>query len=253
MSAATEFQIIIAGWNCLDVIEQTLMSVERQRYPHWHCHLVDDGSSPDQQKFIYDWVTDHDRKWSCTLHDENGGGIRRQYEGVREMNPSDEDIIVFLDMDGDQLAHDRVLDRLVHYYNDPNVLVTYGSYRPQPDPGGPVPISRYPADVEARNSYREDTANNGPRYNHLRTSKWKILKAIPDSYYHFDDGEWIFSPADLIPMVACLELAGGRYKYIEETLLLYNANQPYPDNIRNQARNVRGSQYTFGLRPLERL
>lgn len=235
---------------------KTLRSVESQQNPNWLMHIVDDGSSREQQMKIRRWVTDKatrgDFRWGYTIHDENRGAVRNQYEGVRAMNPEDDDVIVFLDLDGDQLAHPKVLDRLEEYYSD-DTLVTYGSYRPVPDPGGPVPVHPYPPNVVAEGSYRKYTQTHGTRYNHLRTAKWKVLKEIPQSYFMFSPEEWIFSPTDLIVMMGCLELAGGRYKCIQETLLLYNAEQPHPDHTRNPDRNVRGSDHTFTLPPLERL
>lgn len=247
------FKIISVGWNCRDAIERTLRSIERQAYPHWDAHIVDDGSDHPQPAYIANWCESRDDRWTYTLHQENRGAVRNQYEGVRTMNPDDEDVIVFLDLDGDQLAHDRVLERLMHYYEN-DTLVTYGSYRPVPNqPGFVCPVSPFSPPVVATNSYRQNTKTQGTRYNHLRTAKWKVLKQIPETYFKYPDGEWLFSPADLVVMMGCLELAGGRYQCVRETLLLYNAAQPHPDNIRNPDRNVRGAEYTLSLPPLERL
>lgn len=246
------FKIISVGWECGDAIYRTLNSIEKQVHTDWEAHIVDDASGPEQQQIIKDWCDSHGDRWSYTLNAENRGAVRNQYEGVRAMNPSDEDVIVFLDLDGDQLAHEFVLLRLEKFYSD-DTLVTYGNYRPVPDPGGPMPVHPFPPDVVERNSYREYTQTHGTRYNHLRTTKWKVLKHIPKSYFMFSESEWLFSPTDLVVMMGCLELAGGKYKCIGETLLLYNEQQPHPDHTRNPEENVRGSNYTFSLPPLERL
>lgn len=248
------FKIISVGWECGPAMFDTLRSIEEQKCHNWQVNIVDDGSGPQQQKDIQEWCYERDGSWTYTLHHDNRGAVRNQYEGIRAMNPKDEDIIVFLDLDGDQLAHDQVLNRLKEYYSD-GTLVTYGSYRPVPDPGPDwkAPVHPFPPSVVDENSYRQYTLTHGTRYNHLRTVKWKVLKEIPQSYFMFSPDEWIFSPADLIVMMGALELAGGRYKCIEETLLLYNDLQPYPDHTRNPDRNVRGSDYTFGLPPLEKL
>ncbi len=248
------FKIISVGWECGKAMDRTLLSIETQTHQDWQAHVVDDASSLSQQTNVVEWCRKRGPRWSYTLNTENLGAVRNQYEGVRAMNPSDEDVIVFLDLDGDQLAHSRVLNHLEEYYSD-DTLVTYGSYRPVPDPGPDwkAPVSPYPPSVVETNSYRQNTLTHGTRYNHLRTVKWKVLKEIPKSYFMFSPDEWIFSPTDLIVMMGALELAGGRYKCIDETLLLYNDAQPHPDHTRNPDRNVRGSDYTFSLPPLERL
>lgn len=250
-----QFKIISVGWDCSGVLEQTLRSIENQKYPHWQAHIVDDASPGiEQADLIRNWCSSRGDKWGFTIHSEGRGAVRNQYEGIRAMNPNDEDVIVFLDLDGDQLANDHVLERLVYHYRG-NTLMTYGNYRPVPDlePDVPSPVSPYPPEVVKNNMYRQSTLMQGTRYNHLRTVKWKVLKAIPDSYFHFDDGSWIVTPADLIVMMGALELAGGRYKCIEETMVLYNAVQPHPDNMHHPGENVRGSNYTFSLQPLQRL
>lgn len=246
------FKIITSGWNCEGAWGLTLGSIDGQSYQDWECHVVDDHSDPPQPRDIRDFCMARGPRWKFTLQSEQRGAVRNQYEGIRAMDPSDEDVIVFIDLDGDQLAHPDVLQHLIEYYEG-DTLMTYGSYRPVPDPGGPVPVSPYPQRVVAEGSYRKSTQLEGTRYNHLRTAKWKLLKHLPESYFRWPDGTWMFTAADLIVMMGCLELAGGRYKCIEETLVLYNAEQPHPDNVRTPAETVRCSDYTFSLPPLKRL
>lgn len=247
------FKIISVGWEPGRAMYKTLRSIETQSHRDWEVHVVDDGSSQKHQAELVEFCKKRDFRWGYTLQKENRGAVRNQYEGVREMLPDDEDVIVFLDLDGDRFAHRDVLKHLTKYYED-DTLVTYGSYQPDPPEKGFVcPVSPYPDDVVAAGSYRQNTRYAGTRYNHLRTVKWKVLKEIPQSYFMFSGDEWIFSPADLIVMMGALELAGGRYKCIRETLVIYNAQQPHPDNMRNPDRNVRGAEYTLSLPPLERL
>lgn len=247
------FKIISVGWNCPAEAIQTAQSIECQAIPNWRAHLVVDGPpSEPMETAVQNWCDTHDERWTYTLHSESRGAVRNQYEGIRAMEPDDEDVIVFLDLDGDQLAHHKVLNRLEHYYQN-DILMTYGSYYPASNPKNFVcPVSSYPEKVVRDNTYRED-AQYSTRYNHLRTAKWKLLQHVPISHFQFHDGAWIFSPADLIVMMGCLELAGGRYRAIDETLVLYNDLQPYPDHTRNPDRNVSGSNITFTRTPLRPL
>lgn len=245
------FKIISTGWNCPDEIYKTLASVDMQTVDDWQLHVVDDCSTDLRQiEMLKNWHPDD--RYMFTRNLENYGVVRSQYEGIRAMRPEDEDIIVFLDLDGDRFAHVAVLDSLLTYYADPNVLMTYGSYRPDPDPGGPVPISPYPSAVVRDNSYRNDILTNGVRFNHLRTVKWKVLKEIPESYYKWEDGTWMFCGSDYAVMAGCLEIAGGKYKCINETLMIYNAQQPSPDNMRHPSETNRCCLHSLAMTPLEK-
>ncbi len=246
------FKIITTGWNCGTVFEQTLRSVEEQSYTDWEIHIVDDGSDAGQQQQIKDWCDARDDRWTYALHPDNRGVIYSQYMGVRAMDPEDEDVIVYLDLDGDMFAHSEVLENLAGYYRKERPLMTYGSYRARPNPGGPVPISAYPHEVIERSSYRQDTLNNGVRFNHLRTVKWKVLKEVPEKYYQWPDGQWLFCGSDYVVMMGCLEISGGQYLKIDEVLMIYNAVQPYPDNMRHPAETDRCCVYALSMSPLRR-
>lgn len=246
------FKIISVGWDCSDVLEQTLRSVESQTYPHWKMHIVDDASGPRQQEMIANWCDSRDERWSYELRTENRGAVANHYEGVLAMNPEDEDVIVYLDLDGDQLADPGVLERLTHYYGN-GALVTYGDYRPIPDPGGETPVHPFPEWVVLNNAYRMYVLNEGVCFNHLRTTKWKVLKRIPKSYFQWADGTWLRSGSDYIVMTGCLEIAGGRYRCIKgDTLLLYNAQQPHPDNVFQPEITHQCDVYAMGMPPLPR-
>lgn len=223
------FKIISVGWNCEQFLEQTLQSVLEQDRDDWEICIVYDKSGDAGAQRIYRWLGEHGGKF--LERDEQFFAVRNQVEGIRLMAPDPEDIIVFLDLDGDRLAHPQVLSRLADYYAD-GTLVTYGNYRPVPDPGTCNPALPVPPDVVASNSYRQYCLRGGCFFNHLRTMKGKVFDAIPDSYFRWThNGAWYDAGTDYTFMMAALELAGGRYKCIEEVLLLYNHDNPLADNI----------------------
>lgn len=230
------FKIISAGWDCAQFINRTLRSVESQHFDDWDIMIVDDATEdPNQARVIRDWcdprIADGDDRWHYRINDEHLGTVRNQYEGIKLLNPTDEDIIVFLDLDGDQLADNHVLDRLREYYED-GTLVTYGSYRPIPDVGTSTPAVPFPRHVVKTSMYREYILNAGPGFNHLRTMKGEIFLQIPEDQFKWPHSdEWYQHGTDYIFMVAALELACGRYKCIKETLLLYNHDNPNADYL----------------------
>jgi hypothetical protein len=230
------FKIISTGWNCGDFAELTLRSVEMQdRYDFEILAVVDPDPSNQTAEIVQNWVRKHnalgDSRWSCQINDEQRFAPRNQYEGIKALEPEDEDIIVFLDLDGDQLAQPYTLQRLADYYAD-STLVTYGTYQPVPDLGLCQPAEPFPDHVVRTNSYRSHILNGGKTcFNHLRTMKGKVFKAIPEEYFKWTDGSWYKAGTDYTFMMAALELAGGRYKCIMETMVIYNNANPHADNI----------------------
>lgn len=228
------FKIISVGWNCADVFERTLRSVEEQTRDDYEICVVYDGGDGGGHQ-LEQWNYGHDDRWSFWENTEQLHAVRNQYEGIQSMAPADEDIIVFLDLDGDQLAHPGVLQRLFDYYAD-DTFLTYGSYRPVPDPGTCPPAIAFPADVITNNSYRQHLINGGSCcFNHLRTMKGKVFNAIPEDRFKWPNGEWYIAGTDYLFMISGLELAGGRHKFIEETMMLYNSANPYAEHRSHSA------------------
>jgi len=247
------FKIISVGWNCAPFIEQTLYSVEDQERDDWEMTIVYDRSNDGGEEIIENWHARHSNFDHYHINPDQRFAVRNQYEGIRSMAPGPDDIIVFLDLDGDRLAHPQVLERLSDFYAD-DTLVTYGSYQPVPDLGTCQPASPFPAHVVDENSYRAHILNGGrTSFNHLRTMKGKVFNAIPESYFKWPDGRWYNAGTDYTFMMAGLELAGGRYKFIGETMLLYNHANPHADNVEHPEETgacVTSSLQKTPLRPL---
>lgn len=224
------FKIISVGWNCEAFLDWTLASVDAQTRRDWELCVVYDPSPDLGAEKLREWCAERFNA-RCLLNSVQQGAVRNQFEGLRTLRPADEDIVVFLDLDGDRLAHPEVLQRLADFYAD-GTLLTYGSYRPVPDPGTTSPAIPFPREVIEANSYREYVRTGGPCcFNHLRTMKGKVFNAIPPSYFRWPDSSWFTAGTDYLFMLAGLELAGPRHKCITETLLLYNHANPYADNL----------------------
>jgi glycosyltransferase involved in cell wall biosynthesis len=228
------FKIISTGWNCERWIEQTLQSVESQLAENWDICIVYDPSADRGADVIKQWCDARDDRWQYQINDSRQFAVRNQWEGIKRMNPEPDDIIVWLDLDGDRLAHPEVLSRLATYYDD-DTLVTYGNYEPVPDVGRRLPVEPFPPDVVERRTYRAHTLMGGCCFNHLRTMKGKVFDQIPDYAMKWREGpltgQWYEIGTDYVFMMAALELANGRYRCIRETMLLYNHANPLADNV----------------------
>ena len=240
----TRFNIISTGWQCANWLGQTLQSVQRQTHEDWQMMIVYDPSDDDGAQRIREWCQwreDHwDHRWHYRINTERLFAPRNQFEAIRLLNPDDEDVIVFLDLDGDMLAHPDVLAHLAEEYAD-GTLVTYGNYRPIPDEGLCPAAKPYPPEVIASLSYRAYI--RGGReccFNHPRCMKARVAKAIGKEQFQWPDGRWYEGPADYLFMVPALELAGGRHKCLTEVLTLYNNANVYADNLTHPGESTAG-------------
>lgn len=251
------FHIVSVGWNCADFLEQTLASIEAQTNRDFQVWIVDDATpDPQQVETIRRFVgrADLPRQWHLQVNSSNQGALRNQIEAIRWANPDPGDVIVWLDLDGDQFAHPGVLDRLATAYADGETLLTYGSYRPVPFAKTCTMASEFPPDVIASNSYRRHTLTVTCRWNHLRTMKAELFQAIPDDQFRWPSGpkrgKFYEAGCDYVVMTAALELAGGRHTFIPEVLCLYRHGNPNADNKRHGDTTARCTQNFLRRPPL---
>lgn len=225
------FKIICAGWNCADWITTTLDSIEMQRRRDFEVMVTYEGSEYDRGfQVIEDWVRSSREpgKYSTSFRvgEENFlYGTRARYEGIRELNPNDEDVVIWLNVDGDRFAHSLVVDHLWDaYFYDGFPLVTYGNFEPVPMIEAPLHALPYDNAVIANRSYRSAPF----RAADLRTMKYQVFKEIPvDQFKWTDRDEWYAKVDDVTSMIPALELVGIRHRFVAEVLEYYNTANPF--------------------------
>lgn len=230
------FKVISVGWSCASFIERTLESIERQTVQDFEVCIIDDATEdPEQARIIREWCDTRDNgRWRYQINTERRNQVRNQHDALLVLAPADDDIVVWLDLDGDQLAHERVFEVLTEAYAD-GTLLTYGSYKPVPDPGTTTPATPFPEAVVKTNTYRTEALRHGCHFNHLRTMSGLIARHIPVAQFKWKDGRWYDHGADYIFMLAGLELAGGRYKCLPDVLMHYNHANPLADYLSHPA------------------
>lgn len=248
------FKIVSVGWQCAQFLEQTLQSVVQQTCDDWEIMVVYDQSTDDGAMKVWNWC-DRDPYWRhFILNLDQRFAVQNQYLALKSLDVQDDDIVVFLDLDGDMLAHPDVLTHLLEYYAD-GTLLTYGNYRPVPYVTTCPPAVPFPDEVVRGASYRNFmVTGQGSCFNHLRTMKGRVWKAIPEYQFKWNDrDEWFENGTDYVFMTAGLELVAGRYKCIEEVLCLYNHDNPLADNITHPASTHSGVQNLLLRPPLDPL
>jgi len=96
--------IIIPTFNYGHLILETLESVIKQRYVHWECIIVDDGSSDDTAEVVEQFITAHPQ-YSIIFHPvDNGGTSAAKNIGIGLAKGA---YLQFLDAD-DLLSEDKL-------------------------------------------------------------------------------------------------------------------------------------------------
>lgn len=222
-----KFQIVVASYNSMDWLPKTLQSIADQNYEDFNVCVVDDASTDrNQWPFIKSFCEDHG--WISIVHDKNMGALYSQVEAIKALSPDDHDVIVWVDGD-DWLINRNVLKNLKNIYNSGNYLMTYGNYVSEPFSKTCPQPSAYPREVVIDNSYRGSAYKYGILFNHLRTVKYLLFKQLDESDFTWPDGSWFRCAGDTAVMIPCLELAGGRYKYVDTPLYVYNTVNPVSD------------------------
>ena len=212
--------VLITSYNNSEWCDWNLSSVFEQTYTHYRIIYIDDCSTDD----TYALVTEK-MKSSCNKQPKlpnhmqvirnttNKGALANIYAAIHTC--ADEEIIVILDGD-DAFAHPEVLTRINKAYHNPDVWMTYGQYRESTTQkiGRCAPI---PTTFIQRNAYREYPWVTS----HVRTYYAWLFKAIDHKDLMYENN---FFPVavDLAIMFPMLEMAGGRFEFINELLYVYN-------------------------------
>lgn len=245
MRMRRRYLYVVTGRNCAALAVRCLESVLRAARPNIdQVAVVDDDSSDGTAQIVgrYGWAN----RWNVFLRKTRHHALANQHAAWQALEPHDEDVIVFVDLD-DALATPNIAGILDAYY-DKGAWLTYGSYRPWP-PGHPSastckPARPYPPDVIRYRQFRSVP----PMFNHLRTISWRVLKHVQDWDLRDDDGHYFAANTDEAVMLPALELAGEHIAVVSEVLYVYTCDSPdaiwrtQPDRLQSERRILRTRQ-----------
>jgi glycosyltransferase involved in cell wall biosynthesis len=115
---SSKISIVTVARNCVVTIEDTILSVARQSYPHVE-HILVDGASTDGTLEI---VNRHLNKFSKTVSEPDMGIYDAMNKGIRLATG---DVVGFLNAD-DVYSDANVLGEIAAIFNDATVSACYG-------------------------------------------------------------------------------------------------------------------------------
>ncbi len=213
------FVIVIASYNNETYCEKNLLSVFDQTYKNYRVIYIDDCSTDKTFEKVEKFIKDHGCEDKVTLihNTERRLKLANLYKAYISCN--NDEIIVCLDGD-DWLAHENVLKEINHYYQNPDVWLTYSMAINHPK------YEKKDGSCITDN----DLTNNNIRdlpfcISMLRTfyaSLFKMIK-LKDLLYK---GKFLPSADDFAFMVPMIEMAPTHSLFIPEIQYIINDSNP---------------------------
>lgn len=208
--------VVIPSYNNSKYYQKNLDSVFLQHYTNYRVIYIDDCSPDGTGDLVQAYVRDHHQEHRVTLikNEQRRGALANHYTAAHLCQ--NHEIIVHMDGD-DWFKHDRVLATVNNAYQDPNVWLTYSQHEMYPPTKNPLQDRVIPALIREMNAYREYKWVASA----LRTFYAGLFKRIKlqDLLYN---GTFFDVTCDLAFMFPMLEMTGGKFKFIDEILYVYN-------------------------------
>ncbi len=234
--------VIIPSYNNKRWYEKNLASVFSQKYSNYRVIYIDDASTDSTVEkvklCIYQYAA-HDR-CELVINTHRIGALANYYKAIHSCG--DDEIVIALDGD-DWLAHDEVFAYINRVYQDDNVWLTWGQFVEFPSRTKGF-AADFPIEVVKNNSYRK----NGMPVSHLRTFYTWLFKLVDVDDLKYK-GKFFSMTWDKAMMAPMIEMAGGRYKFIDDILYVYNFSNPINDCRKNGALQVAMREEIYARRP----
>lgn len=219
------FYILIRSWKAFEYFNRCVDSVFVQNYQNYKILFVDDASdyTRKQKEYIKKKLAGH----VVVFNKTRKFSVYNAYQMIKKYARERNSVVLILDAD-DWLIDRNALTHISRAYKDnPDILFTYGSCkifdgkkysRARSSLTNPFANTRYSAKVIKKVLYRQEPF----RISHPMTFKARVFKMIKVKDLKEDNGEWLKYSFDLAIFLPFLEMANGRFKFIDKPLYAYN-------------------------------
>lgn len=218
------FVVVITSYNNETVCERNLFSVFDQTYDNYRIIYIDDCSTDKTYEKVQEFIKERNQEERVTLiHNETRklklSNLYHAYTSCK-----DDEIIVCLDGD-DWIAHGNVLKELNHYYQNPDVWLTYGSAinHPKYEKRDGAIIS----DDDLHNNKVRDIHFNISMIRTFYAGLFKKIK-LKDLLYK---GKFLPSADDFAFMVPMIEMSPTHSLFIPDVFYIINDSNPIRENL----------------------
>jgi glycosyltransferase involved in cell wall biosynthesis len=211
--------ILTTTYNCENFVERSLMTIMTQRFKDFKCYITDDMSTDKTVDIIKKTILG-DNRFILIENKQKMYQPGNYNQVIRGLNIPDNEICVEIDGD-DWLPNSNVLSFIDDVYKDENVWMTSGSFKYHDGRPG---FANSPKNFT---NIRKQTFT----LSHMRTWKSWLWKKIKEEDLKDVSGNYWSVAGDLSFMFPMLEMSGEKhFKYISETLYIYNESNPLNDH-----------------------
>jgi glycosyltransferase involved in cell wall biosynthesis len=220
-----KFIIIMPCYNVSKWVGLNIQLTKHQSFPNFECHIINDGSTDNSEEIILENIKNDNRFFYYKNEVNTGSSLYSYYKTFHQVNPNDEDIIVWLDGD-DWFSSVFVLQYLDQFYNSTKCWMTYGTYQTFPSgQDGSHHCIEIPNEIHQSNAYRKWMHV----YSHLRTHKAFLFKQLKEKdLIDSRSGEFYTEATDCAYLFSLAEMCGSseKIKLIDDILLTLNRTNP---------------------------
>lgn len=219
-----QFKIVVPSFNSVNYIGKTLASIELQTFKDFQVCVIDDASTIKEQRTI---ISDFCQRngWKAQFHDKNYGALYGLIKALRDFQCDDDDVVVVLDGD-DWFAHENALLRLHREYVEHDISMTWGQCERFPPGNPPMKFAQPVPDMVVEQKLYRDIPYV---FWHPCTFKYYLWRHIKDEDLRDTDGEYFRYYKDKATVYPMLEMAGKHIRFIPDTLVTYNLENPLND------------------------
>jgi len=233
MTTNHKFVFIIPTYNTTHVYKKCLDSVLNQTYTNWRIVYVDDASTDNTYDKVSEYIKEHkiENKTKLIKNEKN---MKHAYSRYIAFKFCDDDEICCL-LDGDDWLYDNlVLEKLNKFYNDNDVLVTYGNLYTYTK--GKLKKYDFPDFSEECIKNKKYRFADWLSCMYLRTGFARLFKNVPIEQQQDMNGEWLKFSTDKAIMYSVLEQSNGKHKKVDFMTYVYNVDNAnlYPTGPKNQ-------------------
>lgn len=218
-------RIVVPCFNADKYIIECIKSIQKQTVTNWTCYIYDDMSTDRTP----DYITTHIKEDSRFIFSRNNQKMYvpgNYWQALNRPEINDNDICINIDGD-DWLPDEKVFERILTAYKDPDIWVTYGQFQ-EYRPGGTIRQgwAKDPDWSTLRKTFDW-------RATHLRTFKIGLFRKIKQEDLISPRGTFFEAAGDLSFMIPMLEMAGPKHcKLLEDVNYVYNTETPLNDHKR---------------------
>lgn len=237
------FKIIVPTYNSAPWIEGCLRSIAEQTHREFECLVIDDASTDSTLEVLAGLRLDE--RFTILRNPVNLGPLANTWFGFERLGCRRDLEAVLTIVDGDdRLAHSRAFEIVRGAYEtDPNLLLTYGNYANDRSPDIGMCGRFNDATIQQRNFRKVDCCVSC-----LRTFKARLWNGLKREDLIDPKTRRFFSAGgDVAYLLPLLDMAGSRFKFIDEIIYYYNTRNPISDSQIRAQEQIRVDKIIRGM------